>query len=1344
MPGRPTFQRSPRHPIEVTSAEIEVPAPPPAPMRPQMSALSVVLPGIFAVVALGATLALTQMNPLASALSFGFMAISSLTAIINYGQQQRAYKKAVEERESRYRAALNSIRQQLTTLHGQHRQALTANDPALEECWARVSRQPTVDRRLWERSPKDGDFLSLRLGLGERPSPVTLKVPRPPDPTAVDPLFEEAQKLGREFAVLSDVPICLPLAEAMVAGLAGSREAVLNLVRGLVIQIATHHSPDEVKIVAVFPAHEADRWDWLRWLPHVWTDDRSARFLACERDAAHRLLTGLFDQLGRRQAQTAATRGDGTAPRPLPQYVFLFADARLVENEPILPLLLAGNSALGACALFLADRSEHLPKECQAVVETTGSEGRLLQTAPKTSRATFRADEAPLDLADRLARRLAPIRLQRLSAVTEIPRVVPLLDLFGVAAVEELDVAKQWQQSDPVRSLAVPIGRRAAGQLVTLDLHDGSQGPHGLVAGTTGSGKSELLQALVASLAVHFHPYQVVFVLVDYKGGGMAGALQGLPHLVGTITNLQGGMAWRALAALKSELQRREHLLAQAGVANIHEYQKQLQLGRVKEPLPHLVIIVDEFAELKTELPEFIGELVRTARVGRSLGVHLILATQKPAGVVSEEIWANSSFRICLRVERPEDSQEVLKRPDAAGLSKDTPGRAYLQVGAAPLMEFQAAWGGAPYRPDGRAVGNPEAIAEVALDGSRRPLQRPFQSGTSSVAGKQLQVLVAFLKEVAQRQGIRPLPGPWLPPLPEQLPLDRVRPDEGFDGRQWRPVTTWLEPAVGLLDDPAQQVQAPLRLPLGKEGHLAVYGAPSTGKTTFLQTLALSLALSYSPRDVHMYLLDFGGRALTALAGLPHVGGVILADEQERLTRLMRFLVREMEERKARFAQAGVTTLRAYRAAGTDPLPAIVVMLDNYAAFNDLYRDTPVEENLVQVTREGGNLGIHVVLTAINPSSVKTKIASNITAAVAFRLADKGEYSMAVGRTGGLEPAPVAGRGLVKGNPPLEFQTALPVAGATEAERAANLAALVETLSRAWTGPRARPVPVLPAVVPLCDLLPPKVAWPPPPADGSLAAPLGLEVEDLQPFVLDLHEGPHFLIAGPLQSGKTTLLQSWLLALAEQYPPRRLRLYLADFGRGGLRPLARLPHADNRYLRDDDSLAAALAEIAQVLKERRALLEETRHAAGGFLDDERAWLAGHPALVLAVDDFDAFQFALQFGTKERLEHLIRRERDLGFHVLLAGNVGDLNNSFDPWVKALKELQTGFLLGSSDAGDLQLFNLRLPLGEGGKPLPPGQGFFARRGRYRKVKVASCQTGATTLLPWISHLQQRSAS
>lgn len=1343
MPAPPTFQRPPRHPLDLPKREVEIPALPPAPVRPSVSLLPVLLPGIFAVAALAVTLVTaTSGSLLASALSFGFMGISSLTALLNYNGQKKAHQQAVEKRETGYRAVLEARRQELAGLRVQQQQVLCANDPDLRECLARVERRPEPDRRLWERSPKDADFLALRLGVGARPSSIAIKIPKPADLIDVDPLLTEAQALAQQFASVPDAPICLPLSQVGAAGIAGSRPEALNTARALLMQLATHHSPDEIKIVALFPADEVARWDWLRWLPHVWTDDRQHRLLACDKDAAHRLLLSLFDLLNRRRVQMAAAK-DTAATVSLPYYVFIFADPRLVENEPLVSLLLASPGALGAYPIFVADRVETLPKGCQAVVEVSANQSRLLQTTPTTSQALFQPDPAAPELADRLARAMAPIRLQQLSMVTEIPRTVALLELLGVKTVEDLDVAARWQAGEPDRALAVPIGRRAAGEPLTLDIHGGGQGPHGLVAGTTGSGKSELLQSQIAALAVNFHPHQVTFVLIDYKGGGMANAFRELPHLVGTITNLQSNLAMRALTALKSELHRRETLLAQAGTTSINDYQRRYRNGQMKEPLPHLVIIADEFAELKTELPDFMVELVRAARLGRSLGVHLILATQKPAGVVSEEIWANSSFRICLRVERPEDSQEVLKQPDAAGLSKSTPGRAYLQVGANPLVEFQAAWGGAGYTPGGTVMSDPSEVVEVALDGSRRPLRLSPKPLAVQAAGTQLQALVTYLRDAAQGKGIQRLPGPWLPPLPEQITLEQIRLAEGFDGQSWKLAQYWLEPVVGQLDDPAHQAQPPLRLNLGKEGHLAVYGAPGVGKTTFLQTAALSLALTYSPQDVHLYLLDFGGRALTALTGLPHVGGVLVADEAERLTRLLRFLLREMEARKASFARAGVSTLPAYRKTPGGSLPAIVVMLDNYTGFTDAYRDTPIEDQLAQIVREGGNLGIHLILTATGPSAVKTKISGIITAAVALRLADKGEYSTAVGRTGGMEPAAVAGRGLVKGNPPLEFQTALPAAGATEAERSANLKALIERLALACTGPRANPVPMLPDIVPLCDLLPPKDAWPRPPADGSLSVPIGLDVEDLEPFVPDLNEGPHYLITGPAQTGKTTFLQTWLLALAEQFPPSRLRLYLADFGRGGLRSLARLPHAEGRYVRDDDQLGVALAEISQTMKNRRELLEEARQAAGGVLDDERAWLAGHPAVVLAIDDFDVFQTGIQFSAKERLDQLIRRERGMGFYALVAGASNDLNSSFDPWIKALKESQTGFLLGSSDHSDLQLLNIKLPMGEAGKPMPPGQGFYTKRGRVCKVKVATCQAGATTLAPWIAQIQKRMA-
>ncbi|HYG60785.1 MAG TPA: type VII secretion protein EssC [Symbiobacteriaceae bacterium] len=1335
MSDAPIFQRSPRIPAALPEGEVEIPAPPPAPAEPSMSATSIIfsmVPGLLGALVIYFFARANGGSMMIMLFSLPMMAAGYLVNIGQFWLQKRKYHADVERREQKYRAVLQQHREQLQRARDQQRSAMRETDPDPSRCTARAA---SLDAHLWERSPRDADFLRLRLGLGKVAAGVTVKVPRPANTLDADPLHQEAQSVAAEYSEVPGVPVGLPLREIGAAGVVGSRQAVLSMARCLAMQIATHHSPYEVKIAAVFPAGEAEEWAWLRWLPHTWSDDRQKRYLASDREGADRLLDDLYDLMNRRRSQLQAQMGS-KAPPPSPAFVIFMADPGLIENEPVVPLVLREGMALGAYALIIADRKEDLPMECRGIAQVGPGVSQLIQTAPSRCHVDFLPDEAGCELGEQFSRALAPVRLQRMSAAGEIPARVTLLETLGIHKLDQLDVATRWEAAEPYRSLAVPLGVGAGGEALLLDLHERAHGPHGLVAGATGSGKSELLQTLVAALAASYHPHEVAFVMVDYKGGGMANAFEGLPHLVGTITNLDGGLARRALTALKAELKRRQRLLASAD-NHIDTYMRQRRQGRPLEPLPHLIIIVDEFAELKAEQPDFMRELVSAVRLGRSLGVHLILATQKPAGVVDEQIWSNTRFRLCLRVERPEDSQEVLRCPDAASLTGA--GRTYFQVGNNERFElFQAGWGGAPYLPDQLQTMDAHVVAEVGLDG-RRYVAEPVRPEAGAGAVSQLKSLLGHIRAAAEQEGVEALPGPWLPELPEAVPLGALLAEgTGWNGSAWLGTGAWLEPAIGLVDDPEMQRREPLRLPLGKEGHLAVYGAPGMGKTTLLQTLLCSLALGHSPADVHLYVVDGSGRSLAFFSDLPHVGEVIALDDAERFRRLLQFLLQELESRKERVGSAGWGTLAAYRQAGQASIPDIVLAMDNYPAIAGAYPDE--EEQLSQLAREGGSFGIHLVITAGSPALVRFRMAGNITQAVALTLADRGDYATAAGRTGGLEPLPVPGRGLVKGTPPLEFQTALPAAGETEWERSTALRHLFAAMGRAWTGELPRRIAVLPEVVALCGLVPPHDEWEP--VSGDMRAALGVEVDSLEPFAADLQEGPLFLIAGPPASGKTTLLRTWALALAERFGPDQFDLYLVDPNGGDLASLRRLPHV-RRYAADATALDELARHLSAQMELRRQALEEARRDGADLVgEDEIA--AAHPPQVLVMDSFDLFRTMASDEARETLERLVRRERGLGLYVLAAGSSGVFSQySYEGLVKAMKELQTGVVLGSNSHDDLQLFNLRPLTGEPGRLLPPGMGYYTRRGRTRAIKAATPHAGDVQLTDWVERIGRRGA-
>jgi len=1263
-------------------------------------------------------------------LSLPLLATSVLVGFYTYFHQKNKYRRTIVKREARYKEVLEKYNGRIGESYDSQKDAIEQPNPSPQACLERVE---GVDHRLWERSYEDPDFLFPRLGTGDMPLAVEVNAPDQEVALDPDPLITRAQELADSFSPVKDVPILLPLRAAGVAGLAGPRGAVLDTARALLVQLAASHPPDEVKIAAIFPADEGEDWGWARWLPHTWTEDRSRRLLADSRESAHELFVHLYDLLNRRQFREDGAAGKG-APL-LPCYVVFLADPDLAEGEPALHLLLSDGPRLGAFPIFLGDDLESLPRGCSVIAQVEEGKGSLLFTEKGEGAIPFTLDAVGAEPAERFSRAMAPIQLKGASKASEIPAKVDLLDLWGTSDVRELEADLRWSYNHPYDSLAVPIGMKAGGNPLLFDLHEKAHGPHGLVAGATGSGKSELLQSIIGALAVHFHPHEVAFVIVDYKGGGMSNAFLQLPHLMGVMTNLQGNLATRALIALKSELGRRQQLLAGMDVNHIDAYQRKWRGGETDVPLPHLIIVIDEFAELKSEQPDFMKELVSTVRLGRSLGVHLILATQKPSGIVDEQIWGNTKFRICLRVERTEDSAEVLKRPDAANIN--LPGRAYLQVGNNELFElFQSAYSGAPYS----AAAPPDAderASEVLLDGTRLACGKPVEKKAEAPAVSQIQAVEAYLHDLAEIAGVEALPAPWLPPLPEAFALDALMRglSFGWDGHTWIEPPVWMEPVIGLVDDPAHQYQGPLTLPLGISGNLAIYGMPGSGKTTLLQTLIVSLARLHGPQDLNIYILDFGGRTLGLFAPLPQVGDVVFEDDAERMQGLIRLLLQELGVRKGLFSAAGVNTLPAYREATGERLPAILVILDNYSNFYTMYEES-LEDTFSKLIQEGGNAGIIFVMAANDPLQIRTMISANISQVITLQLSENASYTMALGNTGGLYPDHFPGRGMIKGAPPLEFQTALPAAAAAEAERANLLREWVKEVAAAWEGARAPAIPVLPQCLYLSELADAFAGRPHDDRDRWFT-PLGISSESLQVVGMDLREGPHFLVSGPPQSGKTNLLRAWGIAACLLNPPDGLHLYLVDFGRSSFAFMRELPHV-SKYVADAEGLTEAIEEISVELGSRQQVLQEAVGEEGDA--GEGGLPASMPVLLMLVDDFHLFKGGLNMDCTDALEQMASRGRGLGFHLVLSGASSDLSSCWDEYFKAIAACQSGCLLGGNSYDDLQVFNARLEPGEPECAFASGVGYLVRKGRLQKVKTALAQSEDIKLTDWTERIMR----
>ena len=678
--------------------------------------------------------------------------------------------------------------------------------------------------------------------------------------------------------------------------------------------------------------------------------------------------------------------------------------------------------------------------------------------------------------------------------------------------------------------------------LVYLNLHEKAHGPYGLIAGTTGSGKSETIQSYILSLAVNFHPHDVAFLLIDYKGGGMANLFKNLPHLLGTITNLDGAQSMRALASINAEIHRRERLFREFEVNHINQYQKKFKNGEATEPLPHLFLISDEFAELKVNQPDFIKELVSIARVGRSLGVHLILATQKPSGVVDDQIWSNSRFKLALKVADRTDSMEMLKTPDAAEITQT--GRAYLQVGNNEVYElFQSAWSGADYQPDKDEMGIEDHTIYLINDLGQYEVLNQDLSGLDLAEDikevpTELEAIVSQIQLLTESQQIPPVPQPWLPPLKERMTLQElepIQPQEAWE--QKKPVSVLL----GMADIPQAQKQEPVSVNLSKDGHILLYGSPGTGKTTFLQSAAMDLARKFSPKDITLYLMDFGTNGLAPLGQLPQVADTMLLDQTEKIAKFVRIMERELNRRKKLLSDYGVGTLDLYRQASGQQEPAIVILLDSYESMKEEAYEAELFKLLVRISREGLSIGVHLLVTAGRQSNLRAQFYANFKHQLSLPQNDFGEVRSIVGSTPLAKMMEdIKGRALMKRDEVDVIQLALPVAGANDAQVLNNLRQEVASLQEAWTGQRPSAIPMVPEELTIDEFMNLPTTKE---AIENHELPIGVEFEEVQTVSLPFSKFKHLLVLSDKDTAMTAVTNHMIRILLHMFNKEMITIF---------------------------------------------------------------------------------------------------------------------------------------------------------------------------------------------------------
>ncbi|MGH4035325.1 type VII secretion protein EccCa [Actinomycetota bacterium Odt1-20B] len=1308
-------KRPPRAlPSEVPTNEIVLQSPPELPRGQQEGAMMQLLP----MLGMGGSVVFFFMPsayPFMKIMGMVMVASTVAMAVAMLVRYRRGTQGQLADMRRDYLRYLGQTRRSAVVAARSQRDAQYYLHPSPEQLWALVAE----GSRVWERRVGDADFGQVRIGLGPQALATPLVAPETAPVDELEPLTAGAmQRFLATHSTVEGLPMAVSLRAFYHVTVSGRLETVRATTRALVAGLASLHSPQDLLVAVVAGQEAAPHWEWAKWLPH------------CQ-------LTGTADGAGTRRliSGDAAELDDLLAPRLTGRPRF-HPSGTPIADEPHIVVVLDGRTLPPTSALATSEGLqgvtviEVVPGEPAAVrgglsVSVTPESLRLESGHGLVYEGT--PDTLSYEAAEALARQLAPLRMASGGDDGE-----PLLanldftDLLGLGDASSVDTARTWRSRTLAERLRVPIGVGEDGRPVMLDLKEAAQegmGPHGLCVGATGSGKSELLRTLVLGLAVTHSSETLNFVLADFKGGATFAGMSQMPHVAAVITNLADDLTMvdRMGDSIRGELNRRQELLRDAGnYANIHDYEKARAAGAPLQPIPSLVLVIDEFSELLTAKPDFIEMFVQIGRIGRSLGVHLLLASQRLEEGRLRGLETYLSYRIGLRTFSASESRAALGVPDAYHLP-NVPGSGYLKFGTDEMVRFKAAYVSGVYRSGSERAATPGGplpverrpvlftAAQVPVRFTASPVPDPRASSApdtdDALADTVLDVVVRRLE--AQGPAAHQV---WLPPLESPPSLDALLPglayvaERGLTQPGYEGAGRLVVP-LGLVDKPYEQRRDPLWCDFsGAAGHMQILGGPQSGKSTLIRSLMASFALTHTPTEVQLYGLDFGGGGMVSVAGLPHVGGVASRLDPERVRRTVAEVYGVLTRREEYFRTAGIASMadfRARRARGdisvTDqPWGDVFLLIDGWGNFRTDYEG--LEPAVQDIAARGLGYGIHLVLTASRSMEVRANLKDHLMNRLELRLGDTmdSEFDRKVAAN---VPAGVPGRGQTPGKQ--HFMAAVPrIDGlSSDTDLADATAALAVEVTRHWSAQKAPEVRLLPRELP-ADHLPPGHLFP----DRGVA--FGLDETNLEPVFVDFEQDPFFLVFGESESGKSNLLRLLIEQLTRRYSGDVCKLFVID-NRRSLLDVTPPSHLAE-YVPMSNAMDHHVDALVNLMQRRTPTADVTAQQLR-----DRSWWQG-PTVYVVVDDYDLVSTA-SGNPLGRLTELLPFARDVGVRFIIArSSAGAGRAAYEPFMQRMTELGAQGLVLAGDPGEGDVLGGVRP-----RPMPTGRGVFVSRRRGKPL-------------------------